>query len=85
MSKYKEWYSASELAGKDGLAKNARNIRIRAKKEGWAIQKRGGRGGAFEYHISSLPLETQRALVPKNRIILFIKKTALTIFKWLRK
>jgi transposase InsO family protein len=59
----KEWFKASELAGLCGLPKNVRNITIRASKESWELRKRAGRGGGNEYHISSLPIETQAALV----------------------
>ena len=35
----------------------------RAQKENWQSRPRQGRGGGLEYHLSSLPLETQRALL----------------------
>lgn len=38
----------------------------RATNENWQSRERQGRGGGLEYHISSLPQETQRALAIKN-------------------
>jgi len=38
----------------------------KAKAKQWQAQSRSGRGGGLEYHISSLPAETQRALAIKN-------------------
>jgi putative transposase len=69
----KEWYSSSELAGKSGLAKNARNIRIKAQKENWKWRKRQGRGGGYEYHIDSLPKETQKSLKGRFGFLYLIK------------
>lgn len=59
----KEWFAATELAGLSGLPKNVRNITIKASKENWQSQKRQGRGGGFEYHLTSLPIETQAAIL----------------------
>ena len=58
----KEWFSAKELAGVAGLPTTERAIQMSAKREGWQSQKRSGRGGGSEYHISSLPAKTQTAL-----------------------
>ncbi|EEA1389393.1 hypothetical protein HP593_004800 [Salmonella enterica] len=59
----KEWYTASELKGLPGLAGDKSSINRRANKEDWMRrQKKGTRGVAFEFHISSLPSETQKAL-----------------------
>lgn len=61
----KEWFSAQELAGIDGMPSTDRRVRSRAEKEGWQCQKRAGTKG-FEYHRSSLPLETRRALAKRE-------------------
>lgn len=54
-----EWFSASELAGFPALPGSDRGVERRAIREGWLRQRRAGRGGGFEFHISSLPAETQ--------------------------
>lgn len=59
----KEWYTASELKGLPGLAGDKSSINRKANREDWMRrQKKGTRGVAFEFHISSFPLETQQAL-----------------------
>tara|TARA_R110002050_G_scaffold269917_1_gene412452 strand:- start:61662 stop:63815 length:2154 start_codon:yes stop_codon:yes gene_type:complete len=62
-----EWYATSELAGISGLPKNVRNITIKAAKELWQSRARDGRGGGLEYHLSSLPSETQATLLRKQK------------------
>ncbi len=62
----KEWFATSELAGMNGMPKNVRNITIKANKEGWKSRPRNGRGGGLEYHLSSLPVETQAALIKQH-------------------
>ncbi|MGD1939867.1 MAG: DNA-binding protein [Leptolyngbyaceae cyanobacterium] len=57
-----EWFSPKELEGKPGIPSTRRNISEMAKREGWKARKRSGRGGGWEYHVSSLPAETQKAL-----------------------
>lgn len=62
----KEWFSASELAGLPGLPRDKSNINRRANKEGWKRrQKSGVKGVAYEFHISSLPLDIQEKLGSK--------------------
>ena len=63
----KTHYSAEELAQMDvpGLPGTSRNIRERAKKEGWLSQKRKGIGGGCEYALESLPEEAQKAIREK--------------------
>ncbi|PJG86185.1 Mu transposase C-terminal domain-containing protein [Conservatibacter flavescens] len=59
----KEWFSPKEVSGLGGLPSNPSNLTRKATKENW--QKRqiqGVRGAAFEYHFTSLPLETQKQL-----------------------
>ena len=63
MKSFKEWYSAKELEGLNGLPSRATNITRKAMNEGW--QKRdvkGVKGGGFEYHYSSLPISVQKEL-----------------------
>ncbi|ASU16887.1 MULTISPECIES: transposase domain-containing protein [Actinobacillus] len=59
----KEWFLAKELVGIGGLPNHATNVTRQAKKQNWeARAAKGVKGGGLEYHISSLPLETQQAL-----------------------
>ena len=75
MESKKEWYSAKELSGLPGLPKSDRNIRIKAERQNWLSQpKVVGKG--FEYHIDSLPIETQGFLKAQQ-----IKKAATPIQK----
>ncbi|AKD37528.1 helix-turn-helix domain-containing protein [Pasteurella multocida] len=63
MKSSKEWYSAKELEGLDGLPSHATNITRKAKNQGWISRDaKGVKGGGLEYHISSLPPETLAAL-----------------------
>ncbi|TGY49700.1 ci repressor-like protein [Rodentibacter caecimuris] len=58
-----EWFTAYELEGLVDLPKKATNITRKATKENWLRRQiRGKKGVAFEYHYSSLPLLTQKAL-----------------------
>ncbi|HBY1559574.1 TPA: transposase [Klebsiella pneumoniae] len=63
----KTHFSAEELAQMrlPGLPSTSRNIRERAKKEGWQAQKRQGVGGGCAYHVDSLPDEAQTVLREK--------------------
>lgn len=61
-----EWFSILELMGCAGLPRTRRAILYRAKNENWQARERQGRGGGLEYHISSLPKETQQALAIRN-------------------
>lgn len=58
-------YPSKELAGLPGLPTTDRAIRDKAKREQWQSRSREGIGGGREYHISSLPLETQQALMSR--------------------
>lgn len=59
----KEWFSAKELEGLEGLPAQATNITRKAKNENWKMREaKGIKGGAFEYHISSLPDVTRAEL-----------------------
>jgi transposase InsO family protein len=57
----KQWLTASELAGLDGLPTSDRRVREKAKKEDWISRKRE-KGKGLEYHFDALPLATQQAL-----------------------
>lgn len=56
------WYSARELAGLAGLPGTDRGVRDKAERESWDARRREGTK-AQEYALSSLPAETQAALV----------------------
>lgn len=60
----KEWFTAIELSGKEGLPATKSGV-IRAAKRGeWLSRERQKVGGkALEYHLSSLPEATQKALL----------------------
>lgn len=58
----KLFYTVRELQGLSGLPTTIRAIQIKAVTDNWRHQPRGGKGGAREYHIDSLPKETQTAL-----------------------
>lgn len=62
----KEWFTADELAGMPALPKHKRSINRLAIKSLWQSRTVKVRGGlANEYHLSSLPMETQAALIKK--------------------
>jgi len=58
----KSWYQASELSGLAGMPATQQAVTRRAKKEHWFARYREGQGGGKEYHLTSLPAETQAAL-----------------------
>ena len=60
-----DWFSSRELAGVPGMPSSVGGTIRKGKKECWQSRPRTGRGGGFEYHISSLPKETQQALAVK--------------------
>ena len=65
-----EWFSAAQLAGKPGLPGSVRGINKAAEREGWKSRPRKAKGGGREYHLSSLPTETQAAcLVGKPQML----------------
>ncbi|WP_208950755.1 DNA-binding protein [Rahnella sp. ChDrAdgB13] len=75
----KKWYTANELAGLPGLPGDKSSVNRRANKEGWERrQKKGTRGIAFEFHISSLPPETQAALGGQIEQATIVDITVLT-------
>lgn len=63
MRNFKEWFSAAELVGIQGLPSSPQGINKKARTQGWEKRNREGvQGGAVEYHYSSLPAETRQAL-----------------------
>lgn len=58
----KEWFPVVELLVLATMPTSKFGIVKKAKREGWLSRPRQGRGGGLEYHISSLPAETQEAL-----------------------
>lgn len=59
----KEWFSANDLVGLNGMPNSPQGINKKARQEEWQKQQKSGtQGKAFEYHISSLPPETQQQL-----------------------
>jgi len=58
----KDWYQASELSGLPGMPSSIPGTIKKAKREHWFAKYRQGQGGGKEYHLSSLPSETQAAL-----------------------
>lgn len=58
----KAWFSLKDLVGAPGLPTQVQNIRARAQREDWLRRPRRGKGGGFEYHITSLPPATQAAI-----------------------
>ena len=64
-SSIQDWCAAKELAGQPGMPGTVQGVANRAKRESWSSRTRAGRGGGREYAFSSLPLETQAALLRK--------------------
>lgn len=62
MKKSDDYYSAAELSQLPPFNGVRRTVLRRADRESWVSRRRIGKGGGYEYHISSLPAETQRVL-----------------------
>lgn len=58
-----EWFSASDLAGLPGMPGTVQRVNAKAKRETWTSRPRSGKGGGLEYHMSSLPQQTQNHLI----------------------
>ena len=56
------WFTSPELAGLPNLPSTKQGVRKKAHKEVWQWRKRVASGGGREYHISSLPPQTQEYL-----------------------
>lgn len=57
------WITTQELLGLPLMPKTTQGIGLRAKQENWERRRKAGvKGNVFEYHLTSLPPETQRAI-----------------------
>ena len=74
----KEWFLSKDIAGISGLPSSPNSVTRLATQKGWTKrQVQGARGVTFEYHISSLPPETQKqiklqaalAAIPKTEVV----------------
>jgi hypothetical protein len=76
----KEWFTAAELAAAQvpQIARTKRGVNKRAVAEGWTFRDRTGRGGGREFHISSLPVETQAAILIRSNTDSACSPTALS-------
>lgn len=61
--KLADWYTAQELSGLPGLPGTVQGVNYRARQEEWIWQPRKAQGGGREFLFSSLPAETQAALL----------------------
>lgn len=60
----KEWLTAKELVGRQGLPTSTQGINAMARREKWLSRKRRGiQGKALEYHISSVPIDFEEFTV----------------------
>lgn len=64
----KEWYSAAELAKGQlpEIPSTERAIQIRAEREGWTKRRRQGRGGGWEYSVTSVPDPARAVLAARD-------------------
>ena len=64
----KEWFTAQELAGANGLPITPQGIHCMARRQKWEKRRRVGvQGKAVEYHASSLPKVMKPALVIQEK------------------
>lgn len=63
----KEWFTASDLANMTDMPNSSWGVTKKARRENWQSRKRSGRGGGQEYHLTSLPPATQRALIAQQQ------------------
>ncbi len=61
------WFTADELAGRAGLPAHPRNVRRRARRDGWRSRTRSD--GRLEYHVDSFPIELQEQLVLRVEVV----------------
>ncbi len=63
----REWFSAAELLAfsLDGLPATLPALRAVAERNGWRSQKRAGKGGGVEFHVSALSADQRAALALK--------------------
>jgi len=64
----KEWFTAQELAGMPGMAETERGVRLWAEKN-LTIKRNKLRGKGYEYHILSLPRETQSCIAQTGQFL----------------
>lgn len=64
MTTQQEWFSAQEAA--DLLSMSKAGLLKKAKTEAWQSRPRQGKGGGKEYHLTSLPPETQAYLLKQR-------------------
>ena len=63
MRNLKEWFSANELVGVEGLPQSPQGINKKARTQEWRKRNKDGvQGGAVEYHYTSFPESVQQAL-----------------------
>ncbi|WP_127957575.1 DNA-binding protein [Serratia microhaemolytica] len=59
-----EWFAAKELIGLKGMPSSPQGVNQMARREGWVSRRRKGvQGRGVEYHINSLPSDTQVVLM----------------------
>ena len=74
-----KWYAATEIEGLPSVPADRSALIKKAKREGWHSRPRAGRGGGCEYAFTSLPPETQTALLVREKPVLAnIADAALT-------
>ena len=57
------WITTQDLVGLPAMPKTTQGINFRAKQENWQRRRKEGvKGNVFEYHLHSLPPETQKQL-----------------------
>lgn len=78
----REWFTAAELAGLHGVPGTQQNVKSKAKREHWNSRKRQAKGGGLEYHISSLPAETQAKLLAKQKPAQAAEKQEPSLFTY---
>ncbi len=67
MKENKEWFMTTELLHLPEMPSTVSGINYKAKSEKWIKRKPDGvKGRAFEYHISSLPLSTQKQILKQT-------------------
>lgn len=77
----KTHYSAKELLllSLTHLPNSVQGIIYQAKKQGWISQKRVGKGGGFEYALTSLPVEVQDEIRQRFAVVVVNKKPSLPV------
>ena len=79
----KTHYSAKELLNLSlsCLPNSVQGIIYQAKKNGWATQKRVGKGGGVEYAVSTLPEDVQTAIRDRFAVAVISKPKQLPTVK----